>query len=130
MIINNSVTTKYRARVNGIGMMAGVIWFGLVWFGCVLLCCRGDLEVSAGSLFKAFGPSIGGIVFTWSLKSDIGYPVDIHFVFHASALLLLVCAAWARTLSSDLDKPIATNPLPPPLPIPLPPCSSPSLPIR
>lgn len=106
LVINNSAGDEYRGRVNGLGM-------------------------SAGSAFKAAGPTLGAVLFAWSITGGqpsadgqegavvavgaqpaaaegcgASHLIGAHFTFNVCAVLsLLTAAAAQRWLSPDHDEP-------------------------
>ena len=71
LMINNSVSVDRLAVVNGIGQMC-----------------------AAGS--RAMGPALGGLMWQFSIKSGLSWPLNNHFVFVVLALLALL--TWAASL--------------------------------
>jgi hypothetical protein len=78
---NNSISSEWRGRVGGLTMMVA-------------------------SVFKALGPSIGAVIFAWSLTNGYTFPLDFHFAFVAMALGAFAAAFWAaRVLPHALNNP-------------------------
>ncbi|KAK4448639.1 peptide/nitrate transporter-like protein [Podospora aff. communis PSN243] len=69
VLINDTAHPRQRAFING-------------------------LAQSVGSFSRAVGPSLGGSVWSWSLKSRMGFPLDFHAMF---LLLSLLGAAQIAT---------------------------------
>ena len=89
-ILNNSVPTSARGRMQGLAM-------------------------TIGSLARAVGPTMGVELFAWSLTNGLGFPWDVHFVFLLLGLLNVVPALIAAgTFTAALDLPVdeATPPAP------------------
>jgi len=70
LIINDSVAPELRGRVHGLSM-------------------------SLSSLCKAGGPTLGAVLFAWSLSSGAGPPFDVAFSFLLTALAMLFVALAA-----------------------------------
>lgn len=56
LMINNSAEKKYLGRINGISQ-------------------------SFAALGSIIGPIVSGVLYSWSIKNDYAFPLDIHFSF-------------------------------------------------
>jgi len=70
VLINNSVPADCRGRINGIAM-------------------------TIASVFKALGPSVGTVIFAWSLHVEGVFLLDAHFVFLLFAMVTAAVAVFA-----------------------------------
>ena len=62
VLINNSCAARFRGTVNGFGQ-------------------------TIVSLTRLVGPVTGGILFAWSEKNDLPWPLDFHFVWHLIGII-------------------------------------------
>jgi MFS family permease len=65
LLLNSTVDTPQRATVNGLNM-------------------------TAGSLAKTIGPTIGTFIFAWTANSTLVYPLDFHFIFIIMAFIGII----------------------------------------
>ena len=85
-ILNNSVPSEARGRMQGVAM-------------------------TVGSLARAIGPAMGAELFAWSLTNGIGFPFDVHFLFLLMCIMNLANVAIALiTFTTALDLPFEASP--------------------
>ena len=81
-VINNSVDSGRRGRVNGLAM-------------------------GVASFFKAIGPIGGTALFAWSLTNSLSAPFDVHFCYYVMFILASGTALAAQfRLDPSLNDPI------------------------
>ncbi|KAJ3302275.1 hypothetical protein HDV03_005214, partial [Kappamyces sp. JEL0829] len=79
LMISNSITSESRGSLNGIGQ-------------------------TMGSLGRLIGPVWCGVLFSWSLENHLGFPLDYHFVFLLSSVILLSIFFISLLMPADIDQ--------------------------
>lgn len=79
VLINNSCGVAIRATVNGLGQ-------------------------TSASLGRMCGPAVSGVVFAWSQRNGLSWPLNFHLMFDVIALLAICNALLTRSLSPSLDR--------------------------
>ncbi|ORY08249.1 MFS general substrate transporter [Basidiobolus meristosporus CBS 931.73] len=69
----------------------------------VLGSLNGITQVSC-SLVRAIGPSLGGILWSWSLSHDYAFPFNFHLIFNFLAILSLVTALESLYMKENRDR--------------------------
>lgn len=79
IMINNSATPETLGVVNGIGQMSA-------------------------SGIRAVGPALGGLMWQYSLKSELAWPLNYHFVFVVLTLVSIFGAFAASIIPKSCDR--------------------------
>lgn len=61
--------------------------------------------MTLGSFGKALGPTVGSVLFAWTLSNSLPPPFDFHFVFILCALLSSTATCISLALPKSMDRP-------------------------
>lgn len=78
VLINNACRRRDRGAGNGIGQ-------------------------TCASLGRAVGPAVCGIVFAWSQRAQLPWPLDYHVVFYMLAVLTVLVISLSRRLPAKIN---------------------------
>eukprot|EP01138_Halocafeteria_seosinensis_P015222 gb/GECG01015535.1/.p1 GENE.gb/GECG01015535.1/~~gb/GECG01015535.1/.p1 ORF type:complete len:667 (+),score=61.14 gb/GECG01015535.1/:1-2001(+) len=78
-LINNSVPREQRGAMNGLAM-------------------------TLGSFGKSVGPSIGAVIFAWTMTNGLPFPLDYHFIFYLGSVMAGGVSLLTLLLPRSLEK--------------------------
>ena len=84
MYINNSVKPSNRASAQG-------------------------MATALASVFKSLGPFIVGMLFSWSISEERGFPLNFSFAYICLAAVTCISLAVTTILPESLDKPVGED---------------------